>query len=333
MNTNPIRWWRRRRLMIESNRHFITHLAETDPRDNRRLAESYRQHPLRLVAVVIGDVFMDTDIRRLWQSLDRRLAPDANLREDRQHVQDFLRRAQSKAGGRESLGAIHFYPPGEGRKYIPGGHEIRMPVGVERVGLLLYQFAPGMVMAATVAALPSDLAASVFATHHASPVQKTRGYGVSFQFVETAKTRELERRLREVADIGLLPAGTGLLANNRFPAGTLVVWCAESYPSDDDVTARDVTRVLGIETWGPWWEGNDRRLYPGVPIDRGAHDDRGGNSLAIVQPTSDADQKEFGSQEASLRFHLELELNDWLPLLLLDEAALLLGNEAGRLRE
>ena len=296
--------------MIESNRHFIAHLAETGPRDNRRLAESYRQHPLRLVAVVIGDVFMDTDIRRLWQSLDRRLAPDANFRDDRQHVQDFLRRAQSKAGGRESLGAIHFYPPGEGRKYIPGGHEIRMPVGVERVGLLLYQFAPGMVMAATVAALPS---ASVFATHHASPVQKTRRYGVSFQFVETAKTRELERRLREVVDIGLLPAGTGLLAINRFPAGTLVVWCAESYPSDDDVTARDVTRVLGIETWGPWWEGNDRRLYPGVPIDRGAHDDRGGNSLMIVQPTSDADPKEFGSQESGLRFHLELELNDWLP--------------------
>jgi hypothetical protein len=111
-----------------------------------RVLPSY--NPLRLVAVVIGDVFMDTDIRRLWQSLDRRLAPDANLREDRQHVQDFLRRAQSKAGGRESLGAIHFYPPGEGRKYIPGGHEIRMPVGVERVGLLLYQFAPGMVWGA-----------------------------------------------------------------------------------------------------------------------------------------------------------------------------------------
>jgi hypothetical protein len=320
--------------MLKDNREFIAHFAETDPKENQRLAESYRRHPFRFVAVVIADVFMDADIGQLWRSLDRHLAPDRNLRTDRQRVRDFLRRSESKAGGMESPGVVHFYRPGEGAKYIGGAQELQMPTGVERVGLLLFQFAPGMVMAASVAALEPELAASVFAAHHNSPVEKTRGYGLSFKFVETAKTRDLERRLREVADIDLLPARRGLLAGKRFPAGTLVVWTADNYPSDDDSTARDVTRVLGIETWGPWWEGDDRRLYPGIPGDPADPHGPGGNSLVIVQPPiSDADKAQFGSQEASLRFNLELELHDWLPLLLLEEAALLLGDEAGRLRE
>src|SRR5438105_5453296 len=166
-------------MMIESNRRLLEHTAETDPKENKRLAESYRQYPLRLVAVVIADVFMDTDIGQLARSLDLHLARDVNLRDDRQRVRDFLRRAESKAGGREGLGAIHFYRPGEGGKYLGGGHELPMPAEVESVGLLLYQFAPGMVMAAMVAAARAELAASIFAAHHKSPVRKTRGYGLS----------------------------------------------------------------------------------------------------------------------------------------------------------
>jgi hypothetical protein len=253
-------------MLIRDDRHFFAHLAETDLKDNQRLAESYQQHPLRLVAVIIADVFMDTDIDELARSLDRRLtAPGYNQGENRQRVRDLLRRAQSKSGGREALGAIHFFQPGEGRKYLGGGHELDMPSGVERVGLLLYQFAPGMVMAALVVAAPPDLAATVFARHHDSPVQLTRT-GHKWQMVEAAKTRELELRLREFATMNLLPSAHGLLGAKRFPAGTLVVWSGEKYPSADDRDASDVTRVLGIENWFLWWEGDNRRLYPGVPV-------------------------------------------------------------------
>jgi hypothetical protein len=132
--------------------------------------------------------------------------------------------------------------------------------------------------------------------------------------------------------MNLLPSAHGLLGAKRFPAGTLVVWSGEKYPSADDRDASDVTRVLGIENWFLWWEGDNRRLYPGVPVTDDRRD-RGGHSVIVVQPTTEADQKEFGSPEAALRYSLENELHDWLPPLLLNEAAGTLGDEAGRIRE
>jgi hypothetical protein len=111
----------------------------------------------------------------------------------------------------------------------------------------------------------------------------------------------------------------------------MVVWSAQKFASFYEDAAHDVMHVLGIEGW-QWWEGTNRQLYSGVPMtfDR---PERGGYSAIVVQPISDADQKNFGSPERSLRYHLELELDDWLPLLLLNEAARVLGDEAGVLRE
>src|SRR5207253_9608963 len=111
------------------------------------------------------------------------------------------------------------------------GQGVPMPAEVECVGLVLYQFAPGMVMAAMVAAARAELASSIFAAHHKSPVRKTRGYGLSWEFVDSAKTRDLEGRLREIAAIKLLPADHGILAKTRFPAGAMVVWSAQGFAS------------------------------------------------------------------------------------------------------
>jgi hypothetical protein len=329
MKLNPITWWRWRQMRISDDRYWVGHIAETDVKDNQRLAESYKQHPLRLVAVVVADIFMDTDIDKLARSIDPRLkAPGHDQRKHRAQVCDMLRRARSKAGGREGLGAIHFARSGEGRKYLGGAHEIRLPPGVERVGLLLYQFAPGMVMAASVAGAAPDLAASVFERHHPSPVRRTRS-GISWEVVETAKTRDLETRLREIVAIDLLPRGAGLLRDRRFPDGTLVVWSGDEFPSDDDIAARDVTRVLGIEAW-QWWEADGRRFYSGAPV---ADRDGDGHSMILVRPLQDLQRTEFATRESEMRFHLQQELHDWLPLLLLGESAVLLREQAGRLRE
>jgi hypothetical protein len=316
-------------MRIADDRDFVQHMAESDVKDNHRLAESYDQHPLRLVAVVVADIFIDTDIGQLARALDGRLkAPGYDQSSRRTRVRDMLRRAQSKGGGREALGAIHFVRPGQGRAYLGGAHEIRLPLGVDRVGLLLYQFAPGMVMGAMVIAEQSDLAASVFGRHHDSPMRRIKA-GHSWEVLETAKTRDLETRLREIAAIDLLPSQTGLLRNRRFPDGTLMVWLAEKFPSDDDQAANDVTRVLGIETW-QWWEGDSRRIYSGVPSANGRGD---GHSMIMVRPSLEPDRKEFGTVEAELRFSIELELHDWLPLLLLGESSVLLREQAGRFRE
>ena len=115
-------------MRIQDERYWLGHIAETDVNDNQRLAESYKQHVLRLVAVVVADVFVDNDITDLAESLDRRLkAPGYDQRRQRSQVRDMLRRARSKAGGGEVLSAIHFARPGEGRRYIGGAHEIRLP--------------------------------------------------------------------------------------------------------------------------------------------------------------------------------------------------------------
>lgn len=319
--------------MIEDNRRVLEHLAQSDIRDNQRLAASYGEYPLRLVAVVVADAFMDTDIDHLSKTLVKRLAPDTQGRQDRERVRNLLRRAQSKAGGGEALGAIHFWRPGEAKKYPGGGHELAMPSGVDRLGLVLYQFAPGMVMAATVIAAPADTAAAVFGASHASPVRQLRNYGLQIQPVETAKTRDLEQRLRALAGLGLLPESHGLLAERRFPAGTMVVWSAEQFPSQDALAWQpDVSRVLGIEAWH-WWEGAGRRLYSGVPVADPDRGERGGYSMIVTQLPSEADQQEFRSPEAAHRYYLEHEVDDVLPLLLLHEGSLVLGEEAGRLRE
>ena len=55
-----------------------------------------------------------------------------------------LVRIFTKAGGREVHSSIHFVRLGDGRKYLGGAHEIQLPRGVERVGLVLDQFAPGL---------------------------------------------------------------------------------------------------------------------------------------------------------------------------------------------
>ncbi len=329
MKLDPIMLWRRRQMRISDDRYWVKHLAETDVKDNQRLRESYKQHPLRLVAVVIADIFMDTDIDKFARLLDRRLkAPGYDQRRHRAQVRDMLRRARSKAGGREGLGAINFAGPGEGRKYLGGAHEIRLPRGVERVALFLDQFAPGIVMGAVVVAAQPDIAASVFERHHPSPVRRTKD-GLSWEMVEAAKTRDLETRLREIAAIDLLPRGAGLLRDRRFPDGTLVAWSGEKFPSDDGLAARDVTRVLGIESW-EWWEGDGRRVYSGAPVADRYGD---GHSMILVQQSRDQDRKEFATREAEMRFHLQQELRDWLPLLLLGEAAVLLRERAGRLRD
>lgn len=328
MKLDPINLWRQRQMRISDDRYWVKHLAETDVKDNQRLAESFRQHPLRLVAVVIADIFMDTDIDKLARLLDRRLkAPGYDQRRHRAQVGNMLRRARSKAGGREGLGAINFAGPGEGRKYLGGAHEIRLPHGVERVGLLLDQFAPGIVMGAEVIAAQPGIAASVFERHHPSPVRRTKD-GLSWEMVEAAKTRDLETRLREIAAIDLLPRGAGLLRDRRFPDGTLVVWSGEKFPSDDGLAAHDVTRVLGIESW-EWWEGDGRRVYSGAPV-AGYGD---GHSMIVVEQSRDPDRKEFPTREAEMRFNLQQELRDWLPLLLLGESAVLSREQAGRLRD
>ncbi len=327
-----VSWWQRRRLRTEDNRQFLQHLAESDVEDNQRLAESYARYPLRLAAVVVSDVFMDTDIGHLWTALRRNLAPDRGLLRDRQRIRTFLHRAESKTGGEESLGVVHFYPPDQARKYVGGGHELQMPAGIDRLGLVLYQFAPGMVMAATVIAAPALTAAEVFRTHHGSPVKQRRDFSLQWQPVETAKTRALEHRLRAFADIDLLPAHRGLLGRRRFPYGTVIVWTANNYPSHEDTAARDVNQVLGIEGWR-WWEGTDRRLYHGVPVADRQLGERGGYSMIVTRSASGEDREEFGSAEATLFYYAEHEVNDWLPLLLLGQAALLREDEAGRLRE
>jgi hypothetical protein len=328
MKLDPIKLWRRRQMRISDDRYWIKHLAETDVKDNQRLAESFKQHPLRLVAVVVADIFMDTDIDKLARLLDRRLkAPGYDQRRHRAQVGNMLRRARSKAGGREGLGVINFAGPGEGRKYLGGAHEIRLPLGVERVGLLLDQFAPGIVMAAEVIAAQPGIAASVFERHHPSPVRRTKD-GLSWEMVEAAKTRDLETRLREIAAIDLLPTEAGLLRDRRFPDGTLVVWSGEKFPSDEGRAAHDITRVLGIASW-EWWEGDGRRVYSGAPV-AGYGD---GHSMILVEQLRDPDRNEFATREAEMRFHLQQELRDWLPLLLLGEAAVLSREEAGRLRD
>ncbi len=215
-----------------------------------------------------------------------------------------------------------------------GSHELQLPVGVERLSVRLYQFAPGMVMAAIVAAMSSSTAEKVFHDSHASPVSRELGGGVSFRFVETAKSADLERQFRTVAEIGLLPPHTGLLGDHRYPSGSMVVWMG-SAPLDDDAPSwNDVGQVLGIETW-QWWEGTDMRLYSGVPDpQRDVHDRGGGYTMLDTrrQPSTD-EAKEFGEPERVVLHELELEIHEWLPLLLLVEAAQFITDAAGSLRE
>jgi hypothetical protein len=215
-----------------------------------------------------------------------------------------------------------------------GSHELQLPASVERLSLLLYQFAPGMVMAATVVAMSPTLAEDVFHQSHASPISLERGGGVSFRFVETAKGADLARQFQTVAEAGLLPPRVGFLGEHRYPSGTVVVWMGAP-PSDDDALSwHDVGQVLGIETWH-WWDGPDLRLYSGVPEpERKSQEGGGGYSILDTRhkPSTD-DAKDFSGPEGLIRHELELEVHDWLPLLLLVEAAQLITGTAGQLRE
>ena len=323
-----------RQIMREDNRLFIDHIrTESDPKQNEQLRQSYDQHPLRLAAVIVADIFVDDEIEILWGALRGPLGPDRPGAEDARRVRDFLRRSASRTFGGAALGAIHFHKSGQHQTGF-GSHELRLAAGIERLSLHLYQFAPGMVMASVVAAMSSRTADNVFHESHASPISHDRGGGVSFKFVQTAKGADLERQFRAVAEVELLPPHTGLLGDHRYPSGCVVVWKG-STPSDDGAPSwRDVARVIGIETW-QWWEGDDVRLYSGVPEPVRELYDRGGGYTMLnsrQQPATD-DDTEFGGPEGLLRFQLLLEIPSWLPLLLLVEAAQEITGAAGLLRE
>jgi hypothetical protein len=130
-----------------------------------------------------------------------------------------------------------------------------------------------------------------------------------------------------LAEIDLLPKRHGLLADSRYPAGALVVWLAEQEPVMGPKW-QEVGRVLGLETWH-WWEAPGQRLYAGVPLAHSRLGEPRGRSLLL---TSRPDAQEFGSVENRVRYDLGLSIDDWLPLLLLTEAATVVGNESGRLR-
>jgi hypothetical protein len=329
-----LKQWQWRQILRKDSRLFIDHIrTESDPKQNEQLRQSYDQHPLRLAAVIVADIFVDGEIEVLWAALRGPIGPDRLGAEDARKVRDFLRRSASRTLGGAALGAIRFHKSGQHRMGF-GSHELRLPEGVERLSLHLYQFAPGMVMAAIVAAMPSTTAEKVFHESHASPVSLERGGGVSFKFVETAKGADLEHQFRAVAEVGLLPPHTGLLGDHRYPSGCVVVWTG-STPSDDEAPSwRDVGQVFGIETW-QWWEGEDVRLYSGVPEPVREIYERGGGytMLDTRQQRATDEGKEFGGPEGLIRYELELEIHTWLPLLLLVEAAREITDTAGRLRE
>jgi hypothetical protein len=299
---------------------------------NVQLRESYDQHQLRLAAVVVADIFIDGELETLWAALRGPLGRDRPGSEDASRVRDFLRRSASRTVGGAALGPIRFRRSDGPRKGFRS-HEMSLPTAVDEVTLGLYQFAPGMVMASMVAAVSPTLAEDVFHLSHSSPTSPTLGGGISFKYVEAAKGADLASHFQTIADIGLLPTGAGFLNQSRYPSGTVVVWMG-SPPADDNARSwHDVCRVLGIENWR-WWEGPDLRLYTGVPEAEHRPQD-GGDGYSILdtrqKPTSN--EAETFTPEGIVRHELGLEIYDWLPLLLMLEAAQLITGSAGRLRE
>lgn len=131
----------------------------------------------------------------------------------------------------------------------------------------------------------------------------------------------------------IVPRDSGVLAKQRYPAGTVVAWMAERLPSVGDRGWRDVARVLGLEEWH-WWQGSDRRLYDGAPLADGTLRKEGGHTLVLECPTASVDLRGFNGAESFLCRNLQVELtdSDWLPLLLLHEATITLSDRAGELR-
>lgn len=164
-----LRRWRWRQRRGKDDRIFIERIrTESDPKQNEQLRDSYDKHPLRLAAIIVGDIFVDGEIEVLWSALRGPLGPDRPGAEDASRVSDFLRRSASRTLGGAALGAIRFHRPGQHRMAF-GSHEMPLPVGIEQLSLHMYQFAPGMVMAAIVASMSSSTAEKVFTNRTPAP--------------------------------------------------------------------------------------------------------------------------------------------------------------------
>ena len=322
---------RLRRELRAWDRHYMQHLRETDLRENQRLAASFQEHPVRFVALIIGDVFIDTDISRLKSHVLSLLGPDRAGREDRARVKEMLSAAESKAGGRMGLAAIQFESKAaRGGSRFGQPHLFELPPSVPTASLLLNQFAPGMVMAVAVIAGEPDLAEHIFQAHHPTPIQHLRGGGISFGMVDAAMSADLEQHLRAMATLRLIPSRRGLLGKRRFSDGAIAVWSTDELPDREDESWRDVCRVLGFGDWF-WWGDSDRRIYDGMPGRDRRFDSERGRTM-IFRGWRDVDPA-MGTPERVLRFSIEDELGDWFPLVLLNIIALRLGEQAGRLRQ
>ncbi len=311
----------RRRWRIREAQHH----RESSRRDNERLRESYTRHPVRLVGVVTADLFLGDDIRRLAAHLR------PILREDRfdfgggMEVEEFLRDARSAVGGgRATLAPRRFVHEGQARGLFGTDIPMRLPAAISSAQLLLSQLPSALVVGAVVAEFRDDPVARIFAANHEGFIERRR-HSIAFGMTEEAKRVALAQAIAPAAATGLLPDGLGLLRARRYPRGALVILSIPAMPADD-VSWRDVARVLGLETWNRW-DGANRRLLVGVPdADQSRVFDGEGLSLLLVTATDNA-------QDIRELFRLPDELRDWLPWVTVMQCAFQVTQEAAVLRK
>src|SRR5207245_6291624 len=238
---------------------------ESSQRDSDRLRQSYARYPVRLLGLVVADLFLGDDIRRFAERLEPFLREQPLGSGSGLEVDEFFREALSAVGGaQEWLAPLRFVQEGRPTGLPGGARQVRLPAGVASADLLLSRLPSALVVGATVATLSSDPAALIFGADHQGSVEVGE-HNIKFGMVEEAKRTALARALAPAVSTGLLPAELGLLRARRYPRGALVVWSLPELPAED-VEWHDVARVLGIETWNRW-DGEGERLLMGVPIE------------------------------------------------------------------
>jgi hypothetical protein len=208
-------------------------LVRRAPGEHERFARSYQAYPVHLLAIVVTDLFIGTQIDGLRSKLMSRTDPNAFGTQTRNDIDEFLGEARASVGGFSAVGPITF---GNARRHSsnPFGHNIDLPDSVDCCQVVLVRIASGIVVYAQLVVPSTESDDPVEATFRPSnmvPVDRVHGSWRSHS-MEAAKSAMLRRYLDTIVNNDLRPSG-GLLGPQHDWDATLVLYTIPELPGDD----------------------------------------------------------------------------------------------------
>ena len=326
---HPVQRFRFRRMEARIRRRRAEHRAQRELNDNARIRSEYEDHPVRLMGVVVGDLFLSDEFDRLQRHLAGAL-PAQTSGDD--YLEMFFRKA-----GRTTLPSRHWasirHLSRQRRGFGPVQHYPDLPDDVDYALVQLYQPSAGVVLLATFLELSQrgqESVAEVMTAHHAGRVERTRR-GEREWPVTTRKREVLSERLAPLANLRIFPAGLGLLRDQRYPGGVVCIYGGAPLPPVAPSGWGSLPFILGVDDLEHFSATDGDALLRGVPSAAERFEEQG-FSLFMGDAAWGRYESEYANSVGGVHLEYEVSIQAILTWTILVDSMQIIAADAATLR-